>query len=185
MKLSGLNQKVDWAQGFTRFSQEEHTMVVGIDVSYSLGSVPVAAIVASMDKDLSLYDGEIALVRPQPTRGPTDVIDEMALFDSFSKLLTRYQSRNQKLPKKIIIYRDGVSDGQLQNTMNLEVRAIKDAFKRLSRGGAYSGASEPKITYVVCQKRHNIRFRDTSSDHNVPSGTIIDKGSLVHPSYFG
>ena len=140
-----------------------------------------------MDKDLSCFKGEIALLRPQANRGAQMVIDESALFKAFTNLLLKYQNENNgKSPQKIIMYRDGVSDGQLQNAMSLEVRVMKEAFKKLQRGG-YSGIVEPKVTYLVCQKRHNIRFRDGSQrdNSNVLPGTVIDSGCLVHPSYFG
>jgi len=43
--------------------------------------------------------------------------------------LNKYNERNQTFPDRIIIYRDGVSDGQLDAVADFEVPQIKKSFK--------------------------------------------------------
>jgi len=46
------------------------------------------------------------------------------LFD-FLEALDKYRSKNGMLPKSIIIYRDGVGDGQLSYVHSIEISNIK------------------------------------------------------------
>lgn len=56
------------------------------------------------------------------------------------------------LPDKIIIYRDGVGDGQLNMVADYEVEQLRSCFS--SFGEDYS----PKLSVVVVQKRINTRL---------------------------
>ena len=58
---------------------------------------------------------------------------------------------NHSLPQKIIVYRDGVGDGQLKVVQEHEVEQIASSFAHF--GEAY----QPKMAYIVVQKRINTR----------------------------
>lgn len=82
--------------------------------------------------------------------------------------LRRYHDINRTLPSRIIIYRDGVSDGQIGHVCEHEIGGIK---KKL--GPIYeSYKKELKLAYVIVTKRINTRFFYNRS--NPPPGTIID-----------
>ncbi|CAG8692064.1 17443_t:CDS:2, partial [Dentiscutata heterogama] len=66
---------------------------------------------------------------------------------------------NQKL-QQIIFYRDGVSEGQFEQVFDNEVKAIKDACSDLS------DFYKPKLTVVIVQKRHHIRFALIDPKHD-------------------
>jgi len=59
---------------------------------------------------------------------------------------------NQDYPKQIVLFRDGVGDGQLQ------FAAAHEAAQFLSAFQALSPPFEPKFTMVVVQKRINTRL---------------------------
>ena len=59
---------------------------------------------------------------------------------------------NHCLPEKIIVFRDGVGDGQLQIVANYEVQQLRECFPLL--GASY----EPKLCVVVVQKRISQRL---------------------------
>ncbi|KAG0050114.1 Protein argonaute 12, partial [Gryganskiella cystojenkinii] len=85
-------------------------------------------------------------------------------------------------PERILFYRDGVSEGQFSEVMQTEVPALKEAFKILERG------YNPKLTFVVVQKRHHARFFPKRRDEadrsgNCQPGTVVDSG-IVHPFEF-
>lgn len=78
-------------------------------------------------------------------------------------------------PQKILFYRDGVSEGQYRFCVDQELQSIKKACTAL--GGKYN----PKITFVICAKRHAMRFfaasdADRDRTGNLPPGTVVDKG---------
>lgn len=96
--------------------------------------------------------------------------------------LKYYQSKNNKvLPEKLLYYRDGVSEGQFQEVMRVELTAMYRACASVQPG------YKPKITMVVVQKRHHTRFFPGKSgigdrrNNNVPAGTIVDT-EIVHPT---
>ena len=59
-----------------------------------------------------------------------------------------------KKPVKIIFYRDGVSEGQFDAVRMEEIAALQAACLFLQKDGSY----QPKITFIVVQKRHHTRF---------------------------
>jgi eukaryotic translation initiation factor 2C len=83
-------------------------------------------------------------------------------------------------PESLIMYRDGVSEGQFEEVARQELLAIKSACKALG--------VNPKITFIIVGKRHHTRFfpmsqgeRDKSG--NCPAGTVIDT-EITHPWMF-
>jgi eukaryotic translation initiation factor 2C len=66
-------------------------------------------------------------------------------------LLKAFRSKNNRLPQRILFYRDGVSEGQFRKVMDEEVTKLRKAFK-----GGY-GDNPPKLTFIIVQKRHHTR----------------------------
>ena len=91
------------------------------------------------------------------------------------ELLRLYQNNTKKLPTRLIVYRDGVSEGQYQLVVQNELPMIREAFKRV-----YGNAKHPLISIVICGKRHHTRFYPTNMDNadksgNPVNGTIVDR----------
>lgn len=103
--------------------------------------------------------------------------DEMIrdLQNIVTKQLRQYMQQNQKLPELIMYYRDGVSEGQFQEILTIELRAMQAAAASIKPG------YKPNITFIVVQKRHHARFFPTQNcptegrNGNLPPGTIVDK----------
>jgi len=64
-------------------------------------------------------------------------------------IILRFQE-NQAFPDRIILFRDGVGDGQLELAKNTEVAQILEGCKYLD--------AKPKFTFCVVQKRINARM---------------------------
>ncbi|KAK0411506.1 hypothetical protein QR680_005683 [Steinernema hermaphroditum] len=84
-------------------------------------------------------------------------------------------------PKSIVVYRNGASEGQYKDILDLELLMI--------RAVARSCGIAPKITMIVSQKMHNLRLmpkninpRDRPPAQNAPPGTVVDT-SVTHPAY--
>ncbi|KAL1468214.1 hypothetical protein MTO96_041628 [Rhipicephalus appendiculatus] len=96
-------------------------------------------------------------------------------------LLKRYREERGLLPKRIVVYRDGVGEGQFKDVKVQEVEAIKKARKRI--GPKY----KPPVTFIVVQKRHHTRFQPLHLgepvDVNVPPGTTVTD-VVTHPGDF-
>jgi eukaryotic translation initiation factor 2C len=75
-----------------------------------------------------------------------DKLDEIML-----ERLTDFKQHNQgKLPANIIFYRDGVSEGQFDQVIGIELPQIKEAFKQLGNAKA---PYNPKLTIIICGTR--------------------------------
>ena len=75
-----------------------------------------------------------------------------ALKIAFIKGLKKYYESNHSWPDTVIVFRDGVGDGQLSVSAKYEAEQFKDCFKHISDD--YS----PGLGFVVVQKRINTRI---------------------------
>ncbi|KAF1845242.1 Piwi-domain-containing protein [Cucurbitaria berberidis CBS 394.84] len=173
-KLGGVNHTVELKK---MAPLDDKTILFGIDVTHpSPGSAEtapsIAGVVASVDALFSQYP---ASMRTQ--RGRQEMVAE--LDEMIVERLKLWQKRNRGgLPNKVIVYRDGVSEGQYQIVLREEYPAFKKAFDKL-----YGVESKhPKISIVMVGKRHHTRFYPTKEEDtdgrtgNPKPGTVVDRG---------
>merc|ERR1719430_2167183 len=90
-----------------------------------------------------------------------------------------YERNNGRKPERLIMFRDGVSEGQFLTVLAKELMAIREACKELEAD------YEPPVTYLVVQKRHHTRFFPADNNKyrngNALAGTVIDQG-INHPT---
>ena len=84
--------------------------------------------------------------------------------------------KNHREPSKILIYRDGVSEGQYKTVLEDELKQIREACVEI-----YAQKPQPRINIVVVGKRHHTRFyptkyQDADSNGNPKNGTVVDRG---------
>ncbi|XP_021865025.1 protein argonaute 16 isoform X2 [Spinacia oleracea] len=187
-KLGGINSLLAIEEpSYVPHVKDIPTMILGMDVSHGSpgGSDPsIAAVVGSMSWPLiSRYR---AVVRAQSPR--TEIIDSLFKPQENGKdtgimrklLKDFYKTSDGQKPKQIIVFRDGVSNSQFSQVLDVELEQIKQGcFHYL----AYLGLGEediPKFTVIVAQKRHHTRLFKVGADGNVPPGTVVDT-EVVHP----
>lgn len=102
------------------------------------------------------------------------------IVTSMRGALEKYHEVNGVLPERIIVFRDGVGDGQLRAVFEHEVPQLNECFKR-SGGQDYN----PKVAIVVVKKRINTRFfaRSGPSLNNPCPGTIVDT-TVTRPIWY-
>ena len=171
IKLGGATNSVDTLP--TR--NDPNTMFLGADVTHPApGSTApsIAAVVASYDPEATKYN---TYVRAQTHR--VEIIEEMRALTFVG--LQDFRKMNGAMPTRIVMYRDGVASGQFDEVRNKEVRALQEAMK--------ASDCTAKITYIIVQKRHHIRFFpiDQNADRsgNCLPGTVVDT-TIMHPSEF-
>ncbi|XP_015751565.1 PREDICTED: protein argonaute-2-like isoform X2 [Acropora digitifera] len=182
-KLGGTNHVIDDS---VKPVISKDTIVFGADVTHPSptenGIPSIAAVVASMDRHASKYHARVRAQRHRNGAGAQEIINDLA--EIVRELLIEFYKTNGRLkPSKILFYRDGVSEGQFDQVLVHEVRAVQEACMKLEKG------YQPRITFVVVQKRHHTRLfcendRDASGkSRNVPPGTTVDSG-ITHPYEF-
>lgn len=175
LKAGGTNHILDPSK--LGIISEGKTMVVGIDVTHpspqSRGSAPsVAGIVASVDRTLGQWPAALSV---QESR--KEMVS--ALKELFKSRLQVWSNRNSKqLPENIIIYRDGVSEGQYQTVLESELPLIRQACSEM-----YPPKVQPALSIIIVGKRHHTRFyptkeadMDEKNGGNCKPGTIVDRG---------
>lgn len=176
LKLGGQNQALDNAK--LGLISEGKTMVVGIDVTHpssgSAGNAPsVAGIVASTDRTLAQWPADLRIQQPR---------EEMVqdLVNLLKSRLQLWRTKNGNLPENILVYRDGVSEGQYNLVLENELPELQKAGRELySAADTKSGL--PRFTIVIVGKRHNTRFYPTRKEEadrssNPQNGTVVDRG---------
>ncbi|XP_043528793.1 piwi-like protein Ago3 isoform X2 [Frieseomelitta varia] len=145
----------------------DNCMICGIDV-YHAGAGQsmkgsVAGFVASLDKALTTWHNKVCI------QGKRQEIVDMLQMCLISAIRAYYK-HNKRYPDRIIIYRDGVGDGQLEVVLKYEIKQLLVTFKTVQEN------YEPTLTVIIVQKRINTRIFERSGMgvKNPPSGTIVD-----------
>ena len=171
LKNGGINQLLPSQLGFLNNGD---TMVVGIDVTHPTpksmeGTPSIAAVVASIDEHYAQWPGSIRCQASKQEMVST-------LNEMMQERLKLWIKQNKRGPAKILIYRDGVSEGQYKTVLEDELVQIREACKEI-----YEHRPQPKINIVVVGKRHHTRFYPTdagTADNrgNPKNGTVVDRG---------
>ncbi|KAK6928958.1 Argonaute, linker 1 domain [Dillenia turbinata] len=180
-KLGGMNSFLSTEQTIPIIS-DVPTLILGMDVSHGSegqSDVPsIAAVVSS--RQWPLISRYRACVRTQSPK--VEMIDN--LFKPISNeadtgiirelLQDFYSSSGGRKPQHIIIFRDGVSESQFSQVLNVELDNIIEACKFLDDQWL------PKFSVIVAQKNHHTKFFQACAPENVPPGTVIDN-KICHP----
>ncbi|KAJ6864172.1 protein argonaute 4A-like [Populus alba x Populus x berolinensis] len=171
-KLGGLNSLLAMEQSRNiPFVSKVPTIIFGMDVSHGSpgqSDIPsIAAVVSS--RNWPLLSRYRASVRSQSPK--VEMVDSLFKLTADKKddcgivrelLLDYYKSSGQTKPAQIIIFRDGVSESQFNQVLNIELDQIIEACKFLDESWS------PKFTVIVAQKNHHTKFFQDGSPDNVP-----------------
>ncbi|KAF7594956.1 hypothetical protein BBP40_007764 [Aspergillus hancockii] len=177
LKLGGANQLLNPKE--LGIIGEGKTMLIGVDVTHpspgSAKDAPSAAgMVASVDSTLSQWPAEI---RVQTSR--QEMVDDLGAM--LKAHLQRWaRSHKNAYPENIIIYRDGVSEGQYEQVVQKELPLLKNACKE-TYPAPETKKGLPRISILIVGKRHNTRFyptkeADADRSGNPSNGTVVDRG---------
>ncbi|KAJ3796816.1 argonaute-like protein [Lentinula aff. detonsa] len=184
VKLGGINAIPDPSSVRALADPQNPTIVMGADVIHpapgSHGRPSFTALVASVDSDNAKYVADCGV---QTSR--QEIIEDLeTMAKNMLNMYIGYRSTVEHKgpqiapPKRIIFYRDGVSEGQFKQVLDQEFVALQKACAALN--------IKPKITFIVVGKRHHIRFfptsaKDADKSGNCPAGTVVDK-EIGHPT---
>lgn len=115
--------------------------------------------VATVDQTLTRYFSSVTLYHSHEDLGNQ-------LCISVRRAVMAYRAHNKSLPRYLVIYRDGVSEGQIRQVYENEVENLKKKLEELYYGPNY------KMIFIIVTKKINIRLFDYKQ--NPPIGTIVD-----------
>jgi len=170
--VKGLTACIPWKLEFVHtdaLGLNKPTMLVGLDVNQNKGSQKSAiGMVSSFDRDFVNYHSQLDWQTAKQEEMDTNKMQEM-----MTNALRNFENRNyKKWPEQVILFRDGVAEGQMEKIYRQEIEGIRKAFKNTHPD------CNPKLLYIVTQKRVNARFMFAKDGgmFNVPLGTIVDNG---------
>ncbi|XP_076233645.1 aubergine isoform X2 [Calliopsis andreniformis] len=137
-------------------------MVVGFDVCHDTNDKgrDFGAMVASLDRSLTRYFSAVS----SHSTGE-ELSNEFSM--NMVKAVQTFKRVNNILPSHIVIYRDGVGEGQLPYVFEHEVEQVKQKLCEV-----YGDPKTVKLSFIVVTKRINTRF--FHNGNNPPPGTIVD-----------
>lgn len=144
-------------------------MTIGFDVTHDTTdrSKSYGAFVASMDLKSSVKF--FSAVSPHKDG------EEMSgnITTHLQKAMYEYREEHQTLPERVLFYRDGVGDGQIEYIYTIEVKQMESKLKEIY---AQAGNNDvPKFCFVIVNKRINTRiFLNNGRVDNPKSGTVVD-----------
>ncbi|TRY98701.1 hypothetical protein DNTS_018328 [Danionella cerebrum] len=134
----------------------KHLMVIGVDVHHdtSKKSRSVMGFVASLNRVTFQMPNE-------------EIINGFRVC--LLAALQKYYEVNHAFPEKIVVYRDGVSDGQLNTVEHYEIPQVLKCFETIPN-------YQPKLAFIVVQKRISTTLYSYGADtFGTPSpGTVLD-----------
>lgn len=182
-KLGGINSLLALEQSSCiPLINDTPTMILGMDVSHGSpgrSDIPsIAAVVGS--RCWPLISRYRASVRAQSPK--VEMVDALykPLADGTDDGIMRellvdfYQTSSKRKPNQIILFRDGVSESQFNQVLNIELDQIVKAYQHLGE------VDIPKFTVIVAQKNHHTKLFQAGAPENVPPGTVVDT-KIVHP----
>ncbi|THU97363.1 argonaute-like protein [Dendrothele bispora CBS 962.96] len=184
-KLGGVNVVPDSQSAPLLVDPNNPTIVMGADVMHPApgsSSPSFTAVVGNVDTNVSKY---IATSNVQESR--VEIIQDLGSM--VKTILTNYRdyreraekvARNSSAPKRLIFFRDGVSEGQFTQVRDQEIQILRDVCAELK--------IKVDITFIVVGKRHHYRFippqgMRVDKSGNMPAGTVVDRG-ITHPIEF-
>ncbi|KAG4277069.1 hypothetical protein FPRO04_14193 [Fusarium proliferatum] len=178
LKLGGINQIVENKN--LGVIDQDKTMVVGIDVTHpspgsSSNAPSVSAMVASIDKFLGQWPATLRIQRARQEN-----VDDLTQMLKSRLGLWKTKGKHAALPENILIYRDGVSEGQYDMVLSQELPQLRRACEQMYPA-ADTKKGLPHFTIIVCGKRHKTRFyptteQDCDRSGNTKPGTVVDRG---------
>ncbi|UMM39373.1 hypothetical protein L5515_016456 [Caenorhabditis briggsae] len=161
-----------------KIGETEPTLLLGVDVSHPstrdlkgedhVKRLSIATVVGNIDLDCTEYRasskiqdvGEERIVRFE-----NEILERISNFVQFTG----------KRPAHIVIYRDGLSEGDFQRTLYEEKRSVETACRSIAAD------FNPTLTYIVVTKRHHTRFFLKNEEEglaeqgfNVRPGTLVE-----------
>ncbi|XP_018372440.1 PREDICTED: piwi-like protein 1 [Trachymyrmex cornetzi] len=145
----------------------KNCMICGIDVYHAgVGGgsrKSVAGFIASLDSQLTKWHSRICMQASKQ-----ELVDMLQVC--LTSAINAFHKHNGCNPERIIIYRDGVGDGDLDYVENYEVKQLLATFNRIAPN------YKPQLSVIIVQKRINTRIFIKGRDglNNPEPGTIVD-----------
>ncbi|KAI9439636.1 Piwi domain-containing protein, partial [Lactarius indigo] len=162
VKLGGINAILEPCDVEFLSDPANPTMVMGADITHppprNRGRPSFTSLIGSIDANAVQYAARMGV-----QMNPQEIIED--LENMCVHVFERYRAALGKFPKRILFYRNGVSEAEFKETLRQELPSIRKACARLN--------FKPTITLIVVGKAHKFVFFPDGNP-NCPPGTVDD-----------
>jgi len=139
-------------------------MVIGYDSYHDSNQrgLAVGAVVSTTNQALTRFTSMTTM-----HRNDEELLNQMKVC--VTQAIRKYREANQRNPQRVVFYRDGVGEGQIQYVKETEVEAIKSVFKEMG--------TSPQFAFIIVSKRISHKFflvNNGGAPQNPPSGSVVD-----------
>ena len=148
---------------------EKEIMIVGVDSSHIKGKRTGVAMVASINKNFTDFFNKEKLIKEEKK-------EELCFCVSsfLEEALAAFLKQNKKLPKNIIIYRQGVSLQQ-KEYLKSEIKQIDECLK----------IKNIKYYYILVNTKTTFKFFEKSgNEYNNPEAGLLIMGGITNKNFF-
>jgi aubergine len=146
-------------------------MFIGIDVCHRIGKneKSVLGLVASLNKGVTNYYSDSVF----HNRGEEISV---SLLKCFKGALLAFFKQNKLFPSRIFVYRDAVSQGQVEHVYRTEIEQLENAIEISKKELEIS--QDTKILFILANKRIEQRFftEQKGKLYNPSHGIVIEEG---------
>ncbi|PAV64596.1 hypothetical protein WR25_01676 [Diploscapter pachys] len=191
IKMGGVNVNVipqtpkldDWMK-------QKETLILSYDVSHPVPAKrmqkkdakatkpSVVGFSGNYGRHIDGFVGDFAFQHPR-----VEQVDDALLKTRFANMLAHFQKNHGKLPKRVVIIRDGVSEGQYLMVIRDELHALEEGWKSHQQKSKGKLPFPPTAVFIGT-KRNGIRLFVKDSNgmiRNVTAGTFAQSG-VVRPN---
>eukprot|EP01024_Parvocaulis_polyphysoides_P073646 TRINITY_DN9491_c0_g1_i10.p1 TRINITY_DN9491_c0_g1~~TRINITY_DN9491_c0_g1_i10.p1 ORF type:complete len:753 (-),score=106.21 TRINITY_DN9491_c0_g1_i10:409-2448(-) len=175
-KMGGINWKIGgFPNTIPGINEGEKIMVMGVDITrggQGEKRESVAGVVATINEDLTEYSHQAHMLGERQEKVENmDVLCE-PIFEDFYK-------KNQGMMDVLLVYRDGLSESQLDEYSQMEISGIRKAHDSVCKQHGVE-CHQLKIVYVSVEKKHHTRFIPIDASQgdqtgNAFPGTVMDQ----------
>jgi len=142
------------------FPPRDQFLICGMDTYHDSAKkgLSCVATVATLNNNFTKYAWSTSMVMHKQE-------SNTLLRAQFGKLIKQFIRVNNSAPTKIIIFRDGVGEGQVPTIMEFEFAQIQQSIEELSPGA--------QVAFFTLSKRIETRFYEDG--RNPSPGTVVDK----------
>lgn len=142
----------------------KNTMVIGYDAYHEKGSrnVSFGAVVSSLNQGWSRYLSQAAT-----HKNHEELTNNFTL--GVRNALQKYKQENGCQPARVLVYRDGVGEGQIETVRDHEIAGIQRCFEEMCE-------TAPEFAFIIVSKKINTRIFTSHRGRvgNPPPGTVVD-----------
>jgi len=139
----------------------KNSLLLGADVYHAKGSKSVASVVGQFDTYFK-RSFSTATIQSKEYQEIMKSVSGMVI-----EQVENYVKANKQPPQHVIFFRDGVGEGQLQEVINVEVKAIEEKLAQKYQ------SQKPGLIFIVVTKRVDDRFAINSQGIKNPEAGLV------------